>query len=135
MLLNLTAKKYSVNTLDSPVSTAITAPSILSLPYNGASHPPNPSPPLHVTKSTNPTPPFSFQPQADKLRTQQQLEQLQARYIGTGHADTTKHEWTSNIHRDSYASYIGHPPLLAYMAVGMGESRERVRAMCIEVSC
>ena len=72
--------------------------------------------------------------QADKLRTQQQLEQLQARYIGTGHADTTKFEWTSNIHRDSYASYIGHPPLLEYIAVGMGEPRERVRAMCIEVS-
>lgn len=27
---------------------------------------------------------------ADKLRATQQLEQLQARYIGTGHADTTK---------------------------------------------
>jgi splicing factor 3B subunit 5 len=27
---------------------------------------------------------------ADKLRTTQQLEQLQARYVGTGHADTTK---------------------------------------------
>ncbi len=53
--------------------------------------------------------------------------------MGTGHADTTKHEWASNLHRDSYASYIGHPPLLAYMAVGMGESRERVRAMMIEV--
>ena len=31
-------------------------------------------------------------PQADKLRAQQQLEQLQSRYIGTGHADTTKFE-------------------------------------------
>ncbi|KAL2043239.1 hypothetical protein N7G274_004299 [Stereocaulon virgatum] len=69
---------------------------------------------------------------ADKLRTQQQLEQLQSRYVGTGHADTTKHEWTSNIHRDSYASYIGHPPLLAYMSVGMGECKERVRAGMIE---
>jgi hypothetical protein len=27
---------------------------------------------------------------ADKLRATQQLEQLQARYVGTGHADTTK---------------------------------------------
>ncbi|MCJ1419198.1 hypothetical protein MMC32_005551 [Xylographa parallela] len=70
---------------------------------------------------------------ADKLRTQQQLEQLQARYVGTGHADTTKFEWTSNIHRDSYASYVGHPPLLEYMAIGMGESKEKVRAMMIEV--
>ncbi|KFY18524.1 hypothetical protein V493_08547 [Pseudogymnoascus sp. VKM F-4281 (FW-2241)] len=68
----------------------------------------------------------------DKLRAQQQLEQLQARYVGTGHADTTKFEWTSNIQRDSYASYIGHPPLLSYMTIGMGEPKERVRAALIE---
>ena len=71
--------------------------------------------------------------QADKLRAQQQLEQLQARYVGTGHADTTKYEWAANIHRDSYASYVGHPPLLSYMALGMGEPREKVRAQMIEV--
>lgn len=72
--------------------------------------------------------------QADKLRTQQQLEQLQARYVGTGHADTTKFEWASNIHRDSLASYIGHPPLLSYIALGMGEPKEKVRVMFLEVS-
>ncbi|TVY81118.1 Uncharacterized protein LSUE1_G003937, partial [Lachnellula suecica] len=71
---------------------------------------------------------------ADKLRAQQQLEQLQARYVGTGHADTTKFEWSSNIQRDSCASYVGHPPLLSYMAIGMGECREKVRAGIIEVS-
>jgi len=69
---------------------------------------------------------------ADKLRTLQQLEALQARYIGTGHADTTKAEWTSNIVRDTAASVIGHPPLLAYIATGMGESREKVRLAMIE---
>jgi splicing factor 3B subunit 5 len=53
--------------------------------------------------------------------------------VGTGHADTTRFEWTSNIQRDSYASYIGHPPLLSYMAIGMGECREKVRSMMIEV--
>lgn len=69
---------------------------------------------------------------ADKLRTLQNLEALQARYVGTGHADTTKYEWTSNIIRDSYASYIGHPPILSYMAIGMGEPKEKVRAAMIE---
>jgi splicing factor 3B subunit 5 len=54
--------------------------------------------------------------------------------VGTGHADTTKFEWASNIHRDSYASYVGHPPLLEYMAIGMGEAKEKVRAQMIEVS-
>lgn len=69
---------------------------------------------------------------ADKLRTLQNLEALQARHVGTGHADTTKYEWTSNILRDSYSSYVGHPPLLSYMAVGMGEPKEKVRAMMLE---
>lgn len=69
---------------------------------------------------------------ADKLRTLQHLESLQAKYIGTGHADTTRHEWTNNIVRDSYASYIGHPSLLAYMALGMGEAKEVVRGEMIE---
>ncbi len=69
---------------------------------------------------------------ADKLRTLQQLEALQAKYVGTGHADTTRHEWTNNIVRDSYASYIGHPPMLAYMALGMGEAKEVVRGQMIE---
>ena len=69
---------------------------------------------------------------ADKLRTLQHLEQLQSRFVGTGHADTTRHEWTNNIIRDSYASYIGHPPLLAWMALGMGESKEVVRGRMVE---
>lgn len=69
---------------------------------------------------------------ADKLRTQQQLEALATRYIGTGHADTSKFEWTSNIHRDSLASYVGHPPMLSYMSVGLGQSKELTRMMCLE---
>ncbi|KAF2860720.1 splicing factor 3B subunit 5/RDS3 complex subunit 10, partial [Piedraia hortae CBS 480.64] len=70
--------------------------------------------------------------QADKLRAQQQLEALQNKYIGTGHADTTKHEWTSNIMRDSYSSFQGHPALLHYMAIGTGMSMERMRMHCME---
>ncbi|KAK5131509.1 hypothetical protein LTR04_004910, partial [Oleoguttula sp. CCFEE 6159] len=69
---------------------------------------------------------------ADKLRTQQQLEALQAKHVGTGHADTTKFEWTSNIHRDTLASIIGHPPLLQYVATGMGLPREIVRKNLLE---
>jgi|TARA_R110002003_G_scaffold27_9_gene1413 splicing factor 3B subunit 5 len=69
---------------------------------------------------------------ADKLRAQQQLEALQARYIGIGSADTTKHEWTSNIARDSLASYIGHPPLLQYMSIGLGQPREKTRVQLLE---
>ncbi|MCJ1274252.1 hypothetical protein MMC21_002047 [Puttea exsequens] len=71
---------------------------------------------------------------ADKLRTTQQLEALQARYVGTGHADTTKHEWLSNVHRDTLASYVGHPPLLEWISLGEGECREVCRGRMVEVS-
>lgn len=69
---------------------------------------------------------------ADKLRAQQQLEALQSRFIGTGNADTTRFEWTSNIARDSIASYIGHPPMLEYMSIGLGQSREKTRIQLLE---
>ncbi|KAK8199301.1 splicing factor 3B subunit 10-domain-containing protein [Phyllosticta capitalensis] len=68
---------------------------------------------------------------ADKLRTQQQLEALQNRYVGTGHADTTAHEFKVNGMRDYYSSMAGHPALLSYTALGMGESREKVRLQMI----
>lgn len=34
--------------------------------------------------------------------------------------------------RDSYSSFVGHPPMLAYMSLGMGVSREEARARLIE---
>ena len=49
------------------------------------------------------------------------------KYVGTGHADTTKWEWAVNQHRDSYASYIGHHSLLAYSAVAENESIGRLK--------
>lgn len=70
--------------------------------------------------------------QADKLRTTQQLEQLQARYVGTGHADTSPFEFKTNYMRDYRSSVVGHPVLLEHTAIGMGESRERVRLAQIE---
>ncbi|KAK9383232.1 splicing factor 3B, subunit 5 [Kockiozyma suomiensis] len=69
---------------------------------------------------------------ADKLRAQQQLEQLQARYIGVGHADTTKHEWMNNIQRDSLALYVGHPALLQHFSVALNEPQQKVRKMFID---
>ena len=34
--------------------------------------------------------------------------------------------------RDSYAHYVLHPAMLSYLAIGMGETEEYVRLMCIE---
>ncbi|KAJ5085796.1 hypothetical protein N7532_010567 [Penicillium argentinense] len=64
---------------------------------------------------------------ADKLRTTQNLEALQAKHVGTGHADTTKKEWFDNIVRDTAHSFIGHQPLLELTALGMGLHPEEVR--------
>ena len=73
---------------------------------------------------------------------------MQSKYIGTGHADTSKFEWLLNQHRDTYASiigmaspvmrelrtrlicicvYKGHPGLLDYIALAENESKEMVR--------
>jgi splicing factor 3B subunit 5 len=63
----------------------------------------------------------------DRESINQQLEHLQARYVGTGHADTTKWEWLVGVHRDSYASYAGRPNLASFFAVAQNESVGRVR--------
>jgi splicing factor 3B subunit 5 len=56
-----------------------------------------------------------------------QVEHLQMKYVGTGHADTNKFEWAVNIHRDTYASYIGHHGLMQYFATGLNESIGRLK--------
>ena len=61
-----------------------------------------------------------------------QLEHLQSKYIGTGHADTTKYEWATNQQRDSSASYIGHFDLTNYFALAENESKARIRFGLLE---
>ncbi|EJU00072.1 splicing factor 3B subunit 5 [Dacryopinax primogenitus] len=56
-----------------------------------------------------------------------QLEHLHARYTGTGHADITKYDWITHQHRDTYASIVGHPPLLSYLALADGEATGRIK--------
>ncbi|KAJ6851638.1 uncharacterized protein M6B38_260015 [Iris pallida] len=43
-------------------------------------------------------------------------------------------EWAVNIQRDSYASYVGHYPLLSYFAVAENESIGRERYNFMQVS-
>ena len=59
-------------------------------------------------------------------------EQLQAKHAGTGNPDTTKQEWATNQHRDSYASFIGHSSLLSYFAIAENKSIERKRVELLE---
>ena len=71
---------------------------------------------------------------ADKLRTQQELERLQAKYIGTGHPDTSGWEFRTNVHRDTFSSIVGHQPLLSYVALAENEAIVKLRAKFIRVS-
>ncbi|KJE98006.1 hypothetical protein CAOG_08064 [Capsaspora owczarzaki ATCC 30864] len=64
---------------------------------------------------------------AERFNLHSQLEHLQSKHVGTGHGDISKFEWLSNQHRDSAASYVGHPNMLAYFAVVENEPVERVR--------
>jgi splicing factor 3B subunit 5 len=61
-----------------------------------------------------------------------QLDHLTARYEGTGHADMTRHEWASHLHRDSIASYLGHASVVEYFALAEGVSVGRARLNLLE---
>mmetsp|Transcript_39279 Transcript_39279/g.44720 ORF Transcript_39279/g.44720 Transcript_39279/m.44720 type:complete len:88 (+) Transcript_39279:43-306(+) len=63
----------------------------------------------------------------DRYNMQNQIEHLQMKYVGTGHADLSRWEWATNIHRDSYASHIGHYSRLSYMAIADNESIQRTK--------
>ncbi|KAL6769513.1 hypothetical protein ACKKBG_A31325 [Auxenochlorella protothecoides x Auxenochlorella symbiontica] len=63
----------------------------------------------------------------DRLNINSQLEHLQSKYVGTGHADTTRFEWNLNIKRDTYASLVGHHSLATYHAIAENESIGRVK--------
>ncbi|XP_031558610.1 splicing factor 3B subunit 5-like [Actinia tenebrosa] len=68
----------------------------------------------------------------DRYNIHSQLEHLQSKYVGTGHADTSKYEWLVNQQRDSMASYIGHSNLLDFFALVENESKARVRFNLLE---
>merc|ERR1712157_83265 len=61
-----------------------------------------------------------------------QLEHLQSKYIGTGHADTTKFDWLTNQARDTCASHIGHFDMINYFALAENESKARLKFNLVE---
>eukprot|EP01054_Gregarina_sp_Poly1_P001255 Gregarina_sp_Poly_1__1254@NODE_1303_length_4431_cov_1311_404675_g882_i0_p3_GENE_NODE_1303_length_4431_cov_1311_404675_g882_i0NODE_1303_length_4431_cov_1311_404675_g882_i0_p3_ORF_typecomplete_len112_score11_48SF3b10/PF07189_11/1e34SF3b10/PF07189_11/1_8e04Longin/PF13774_6/0_27EspB/PF05802_11/1Activator_LAG3/PF11498_8/6_NODE_1303_length_4431_cov_1311_404675_g882_i040674402 len=63
----------------------------------------------------------------DRFNIHAQLEHLQSKYTGTGHADTTKWQWGSTIRRDTLASHVGHHSRLMYFAVAKGQTIARIR--------
>ena len=69
---------------------------------------------------------------ADRFNINRNWEHLQAKYVGTGHADTSKFEWAVNQHRDTMASHIGHRDFLSFSAVVENEAVGRVRYTMLE---
>ncbi|KAJ3072949.1 Splicing factor 3B subunit 5 [Podochytrium sp. JEL0797] len=67
------------------------------------------------------------------MATNTQLEHLQSRYVGTGHADTIKFEWQQTQHRDTCSTLLQHSSLSAYNAVADNEAVGRVRMNLLEV--
>lgn len=63
-----------------------------------------------------------------------QLEHLQSKYVGTGHADITKWEWAVNIHRDSLSAHLGNPGMLMYSSIALGDSMGRTKYNLLMVS-
>ncbi|OQV11751.1 putative splicing factor 3B subunit 5 [Hypsibius exemplaris] len=68
----------------------------------------------------------------DRYNIHSQLEHLQSKYIGTGHADTTKWEWMQNQHRDTVASILGHFDMLNHVAIAENENKARLKFNLIE---
>ena len=63
----------------------------------------------------------------DRYHILSQMEHLQSKYVGTGHADTSKWEWLLQQHRDSLASIVMHNDLLSYVSIAENETRARMR--------
>ncbi|CAG0900751.1 unnamed protein product [Cyprideis torosa] len=68
----------------------------------------------------------------DRYNILSQIEHLHSKYVGTGHADTTKHDWLVQQHRDMYASMLGHFDLLNFVAIAENEAKARIRFNLLE---
>ncbi|KAJ1986806.1 hypothetical protein GGI25_001003 [Coemansia spiralis] len=63
----------------------------------------------------------------DKFGMHSQTEQLHARHVGTGNADTTKHQWLAHQHRDTLAHYVADNSLATYISIAEGETVARTK--------
>lgn len=68
----------------------------------------------------------------DRMDVTAQQELLYAKYVGTGHPDTTKFEWNLSIKRDTAALLVGSQTLAVYQALGENESVGRVRFQAMQ---
>lgn len=69
---------------------------------------------------------------ADKVKDARLYAANKGRYIGLGDPDTSRDEFVTNIHRDTYASIAQHKALLTYTSVAMNRSPEAVRQQMVK---
>ncbi|ODV77934.1 uncharacterized protein CANTADRAFT_55158 [Suhomyces tanzawaensis NRRL Y-17324] len=69
---------------------------------------------------------------ADKVKEQNQYHQQKAKYLGLGNPDTTRDEFLTTVHRDTYASLALHSPLLTYTAAAVGQHPEVMRQAMVK---
>ena len=68
----------------------------------------------------------------ERMNVHAQMEHLQLKYQGTGHADTTREEWMTNMQRDTLASHVSHHSRLMYMSLVENEPIVRIRQNCLD---
>ncbi|KAI3652587.1 hypothetical protein MP228_002012 [Amoeboaphelidium protococcarum] len=56
-----------------------------------------------------------------------QIEQLQSRFIGTGHEDTSRDEWQRTIHNDTTHAILANESLALYVATAESVSTARLK--------
>ncbi|KAG5190252.1 splicing factor 3B subunit 5/RDS3 complex subunit 10 [Tribonema minus] len=69
---------------------------------------------------------------ADRFNFNKSWDHIQAKFVGTGHGDTSKFEWATNQHRDTIASNVGHSDIIDYYSVAQNLSQGRVRYNLME---
>lgn len=69
---------------------------------------------------------------SDKVRENIQYSHLKTKYIGLGDPDTTREEFITNIHRDTYASLVQHEGLLLYNSLALNEPTEVLRVKMLK---
>ena len=67
-----------------------------------------------------------------EARTRHEFDRQQARHQGLGTADTTRKEWPATIYRDSFASLVGHKPVLTCLSVAYGEPMNRTKRLLLD---
>ena len=85
-----------------------------------------------IYSNVSDTPAARMGTDAGRFNILSQMEHLQSKYMGTGHADTTKFEWAVHQHRDTFASLMGHTDLTNHLAICENESKARVKFNLLE---